>query len=84
MTLRVALHSVRLQDLVLEVVVIFGDHVPDCPSPVEQETLGLLGVVQDHSGQRRHPAEKIVAFACLELFEHIPGPCLRSGLVAVR
>ena len=84
MTLRVALHSVGLEDLVLEVVVIFGDHIPDRPSPVEQETLRLFCAVQNHSGQRRHPTEKIVAFACLELFEHIPGPCLRSGLVAVR
>ncbi len=80
---RVSLHSVRLQDLVLEVVVIFGDHVSDRPSPVEQETLGLLSVVQNHSCQCWHPAEKIVAFSGLELFEHIPGPRLRSRLVAV-
>ncbi len=80
---RVAFHSVRLENLVLEVVVIFSDHIPDCPSPVEEEPFGFFCAVQNHSGQRRHPTEKIVAFAGLELLEHIPGPRLRSRLVAV-
>ncbi len=83
MAFRVALHSVRLKNLVLKVVVIFSDHISDRPSPVEEETFRLFGAVKDHSCQSRHPAEKVVAFACLELREHIPGPCLRTGLVAV-
>ena len=82
--LSVALHAVRFEDLVLEVVVILGDHVSDRPSPVEKEALGLFRAVKYHSCQRRHPAEKVVAFAGLELCRHIHCPCLRSCLETVR
>ncbi len=84
MALCVSLHSVGPEDLVLKVIVVFSHHVSDRPSPVEKKPFGLFGAVQNHSCQSRHPSEKIIAPACLELSEHIPCPCLRSGLVTVR
>ena len=82
--LRVASHTVLRQDLVLYVVVVFGNHVADGAPPVEEESLRFSRVVQDHARECRQPAEQAVSFPLEEFLLHVLGPGLRTGLVAVR
>ena len=63
--------------------IVVGNLVGDEPAKIPEETVGHILAAHNDTAHHRDERNRVIAVGCLEILDHVVGPVLTAGFVAV-